>query len=199
MSTLQRLLLSPGAPPTVVFDEKAASSETDCSYCGCTIGKSPSALDGAKAAACILCGLVQNLVRPRIDDEACLVWIPELSQSAINVVIRRVHLLLRAHSESVEIEVKPTKVVGIIPSLYHVTQALRDRRREAEARLGTSAPSELGDALLRLAPDAHEERGKLLCGTRLLPLGRVYRGAENIYPQILDSWTVSRRPVGDPC
>ncbi|MDE1905062.1 MAG: hypothetical protein KGH75_01245 [Rhodospirillales bacterium] len=136
---------------------------------------------------------MQNLVRPRIDEEACIVWIPELSQAAINVVIRRLHLVLRAHGERVETGAKPTKTTGMIPTLYHVGQGFLERRREATARLGSSSPSDLADALLRLPSEAYQARDRLLGGARLLPLGHIFDGAADIYPEIVDSWAAAGR------
>ena len=167
-----------------------------CRYCGCAIGKAPEGLQGAAAPCCVLCGLPQNLVRPRIDEEACLIWAPEMSQAALNVLIRRVHVALRAHGERVETEAKPARTAGLIPTLYHIEQALLGRRQEAETRLGTTAPSALADALLRLHPEAYAERDRLLSGTRVLSLGRVFGGTADIYPEIIDSWSANARSAG---
>ncbi|MCB8883046.1 hypothetical protein ACELLULO517_22550 [Acidisoma cellulosilytica] len=193
MMTLRPLLLSPGRTGALSCDDPVSTTEAMCCYCGCDIGKGRDMVGSIEGEDCVLCALVQNLVRPRIDEEACIVWVPELSQPAVNVMIRRVHLTLRAHKERVETDAKPTKAVGIIPALYHVAQALLDRRREAAARLGTSSPSELADALLRLPADAYSGRDRLLGGARLLPLGRLYDGSSDIYPEIVDSWAASRR------
>jgi intracellular multiplication protein IcmJ len=171
----------------------ASTTEAMCCYCGCDIGKGLDSFSGVEAPACVLCALVQTLVRPRIDEEACIVWVPELSQPAMNVMIRRLHLTLRAHKERVETDAKPTKAVGIIPSLYHAAQALLYRRREATARLGTSTPSELADALLRLPAESYNSRDRLLGGTRLLSLGKLFDGTSDIYPEIVDSWAANRR------
>jgi intracellular multiplication protein IcmJ len=190
---LRPLSLSPGRIGVKACGAQTVPPETKCCYCGCGIGKGPRALVDVETPACALCDLVQNLIRPRIDDEACIVWVPELSQPALNVTIRHVHLALRAHGERVETDAKPTKATGMIPSLYHTAQALLVRRREASSRLGTSCPSELADALLRLPPDAYGRRDKLLGGARLLPLGRVFTGTTDIYPEIVDSWSAIRR------
>jgi hypothetical protein len=63
------------------------------------------------------------------------------------------------------------------------------RRREAETRLGTTSPTALADALLRLRPETYAKRDALLVGTRLLSLGRIFGGTANIYPEIVDSWS----------
>jgi intracellular multiplication protein IcmJ len=192
MMTLRSLSLSPGKPGAPSCEVPDPKAEAMCCYCGCDIGKRVNSFSGVEAPACVLCALVQTLVRPRIDEEACIVWVPELSQPAMNVIIRRLHLTLRAHKERVETDAKPTKAVGIIPSLYHVGQALLDRRREAAARLGTSSPSELADALLRLTAESYSNRDRLLGGARLLSLGKLFDGTSDIYPEIVDSWAVSR-------
>jgi hypothetical protein len=179
----------------VLVCEAPSTTGHTCAYCGCAIGTSKHQVAEDDAGGCVLCSLVRNLVRPRIDEEACIVWVPELSQAAVNVMIRRVHMTLRAHGERVETEAKPAKAVGMIPSLFHVAQALLDRRREAAARLGTSSPSDLADALLRLAPEAYQARDQLLGGARLLSLGRFYGGTRDVYSEIVDSWAAARRDV----
>ena len=50
-------------------------------------------------AACVLCYLCRHLERPRIDEEAALVWLTEMSQPALNVTMREIHLQLRALGE----------------------------------------------------------------------------------------------------
>ncbi|MCB8877442.1 hypothetical protein [Acidisoma silvae] len=193
MITLRPLSLSPGKTGVLSCDVPASTMEATCYYCGCDAGKELNSFSGVEGTACALCALVQTLVRPRIDEEACIVWVPELSQPAMNVMIRRVHLTLRAHKERVETDAKPTKAVGLIPSLYHTAQALLDRRREATARLGTSSPSELADALLRLPAESYSGRDRLLGGARLLSLGKLFDGTSDIYPEIVDSWAANRR------
>ena len=192
MMALRPLSLSAGYTGALSCDVPASTTEAMCCYCGCDIGKGQNSFSGVEAPSCVLCALVQTLVRPRIDEEACIVWVPELSQPAMNVMIRRVHLTLRAHKERVETDAKPTKAIGIIPRLYHASQALLDRRREAATRLGTSSPSELADALLRLTAESYSNRDRLLGGARLLSLGKLFDGTTDIYPEIVDSWAVSR-------
>jgi intracellular multiplication protein IcmJ len=192
MMPLLPLCLSPGKAGAMSCDMPVEPLST-CRFCGCFAGSGRDNIGHVAAPACVLCGLAQNLVRPRIDQEACIVWIPELSQPAVNVIIRRVHLVLRGHGERVETDGRPTKTTGLIPTLYHVAQGLLERRREAAVRLGTSSPSDLADALLRLPSDAFQARNKLLGGARLLSLGRFYDGATDIYPEIVDSWASSGR------
>lgn len=166
---------------------KSHSAGMLCQFCGETVGQVPDALV-SEAPCCVLCGLVQHLERPRIDEEAQLVWLPELSQPALNALMRRVHMSLRRHGEGLETGAQPTAAVGDLPTLYQAGQALLGRRAEAATRLGTSEPSDLADALLRLSPAGFKRRDTLLGGVRLLPMGKVFGAAGDVYPQIVDSW-----------
>ena len=164
-----------------------SSAELCCQFCGETVGKVPDAF-ASKEPCCVLCGLVQNLGRPRVDEEAQLVWLPELSQPALNALTRRVHVNLRRHGERLDTGVPPSTAAGDLPTLYQAGQALLARRGEAKTRLGTSSPSALADALLRLSPAEFKRRDVLLGGVRLLPMGKLFEAEGDIYPQIVDSW-----------
>ena len=164
-----------------------SSAALCCQFCGETVGKVPDAF-AAKVPCCVLCGLVQNLGRPRVDEEAQLIWLPELSQPALNALTRRVHINLRHHGESLETGAQPSTAAGDLPTLYQAGQALLARRGEAETRLGTSDPSHLADALLRLSPAGFKRRDVLLGGVRLLPMGKLFEAEGDVYPQIVDSW-----------
>ena len=168
-----------------------------CSYCGAPAGRAPSSLGDVAAIACSLCGLAQHLERPRINEEARLIWLPEMSQAALNVLVRRLHSGLRGLGERLETEARPSLAVGERPLLYHGQQALLERAREAEVRLGTSDPAELADGLLRLSSAAVARRDALLGGVRMLPMGRLFEGNEDVYPAIVDSWRqTAGRPAG---
>ena len=166
-----------------------------CSYCGAPAGRAPSSLGDVAAIACSLCGLAQHLERPRINEEARLIWLPETSQAALNVLVRRLHSGLRGLGERLETEARPSLAVGERPLLYHGQQALLQRAREAEVRLGTSDPAELAGGLLRLSSAAFARRDALLGGVRMLPMGRLFERSEDVYPAIVDSW---RQTAGHP-
>jgi hypothetical protein len=131
---------------------------------------------------------VQHLERTHIDDEASLIWLPEMSQPALNSLMREIHCRLRALGESLLIDATPTLDTEDRPWLYHAQQALLGRRDAVAGRLGSSLLSELADALLRFPPAAYGRRAQLLSGVRLLPSGRFFDGDTDIYPEIVDSW-----------
>jgi len=142
---------------------------------------------------------VRHLDRPRIDDEAELVWFPEMSQPAVNITMREIHLRLWALGESLDAATPPQRDTPERRRLYHARAALRERAGAAAARLGSGRPSELGRALLRLSPSAYARRGKLLGGLRLLPAGHFFDGERDIYPSIVDGWSgVAGSPLHRP-
>src|ERR1700730_10898002 len=82
------------------------SGELPCPFCGMPSGRWQrfvAALnrnhDGAVAR--VLCYLCRHLEQPRIDEEAGLIWLPEMSQPALNVTMREIHMQLRALGEEV--------------------------------------------------------------------------------------------------
>ncbi len=190
MVKLAPLVLSVSRPRT---PGKANSTDRSCNFCGEMAGHVPDALL-SEAPCCVLCGLAQSLARPRIDEEARLIWLPELSQPALNALTRRVHINLHRHGERLETGAQPSTAAGDIPTLYQAGQALLARRGEAESRLGTSDPSALADALLRLSPAGFKRRETLLGGVRLLPTGKLFDADGDVYPRVVESWQQTDAP-----
>ena len=185
-------------------DEEAPGfAERPCSFCGMDSGRwSPSAAAapvndepgrGDDVAACALCFLCRHLERPFIDQEAVLVWLPEISQAALNVTVREIHIELRELGEELYDSGRLHRDTPERARLYHARFALGARGPAAANRLGTDRPSELASAFYRLSPAAYAHRAKLLDGVRLLPLGRFYDGGCDVYPAIVDSWRGPRK------
>jgi hypothetical protein len=146
------------------------------------------------AAASVLCYLCRHLERPRIDEEAALVWLPEMSQPAINVTMREIHMQLRALGEDLHEAGRRHLDTPERLRLYCGRSAFSARAAAAASRLGTDKPSELAGALFRLSPGAYANRAKLLDGVRLLPLGCFYAGNKDVYPEIVDTWHEISKP-----
>jgi hypothetical protein len=172
-----------------------------CAFCGLPTGKCqmqsprPRKSDGDSAGglpACPLCALPQHLERPRIDDETALVWLPEMSQQAINAMMREIHIQIRALGEDVQADSVFKKQSPSHRSLHYARAVLSERIQPAIERVGTSSGHELGLALLELSPAAYARRAALLGGLRLMPLGRFFEGDKDVYPEIVDAW---RKPA----
>lgn len=160
----------------------------DCAYCGGSLG--PHA--GAEAC-CAVCTLVRHLQRPRIDEEADLVWLPEMSQAALISLLREMHCRLRDAGERFDGEAGPPAASPERRALHYARLALSSRSKLANEHLGTSRPSELACVLARLPRAAYDRRHRLLGGLRLLPSGRFFVGPEDMYPAIVDGWREHRR------
>ena len=188
---------------TVAAADGAPGRGRSCGFCGGSTGRhcfeaagdpeaganvttDPAGSD--RGVACALCFLAQHLERPRIDEEARLIWLPEMSQPALNVMIRAIHARLRALGERLDPEARPLLCTNDRRRLYHARIAVAERGVAATARLGTDKPSDLGHVLLHLSACAYDRRAKLLGGLRLLPTGRFFDGGSDIYPAIVDGW-----------
>lgn len=156
-----------------------------CSYCA----QGEAAFGRANGpAACALCFLVHHLERPRIDDEAVLIWLPEMDQRAISLVCREMHLSLHAAHEPLCDDACRRSDGSEVVRISRVRAALRARGDGAASRLGTDRPSELGEALRCLPRAARLRQPELLGGLRLLPRGRFFDGGEDVYPSIVEAW-----------
>jgi hypothetical protein len=179
-----------------------AAGETDearCAFCGVRSDcwqrfVAPARPSHDCVAACGLCYLSRHLERPRIDEEAALVWLPEMSQPALNVTMREIHLELRTLGEDLHDAGRLRLDTPERLRFYYARSALSARAAAVASRLGTDKPSELAGALYRLSPGAYANRAKLLDGVRLLPLGRFYAGNKDVYPEIVDSWREISKP-----
>jgi intracellular multiplication protein IcmJ len=174
---------------------QSALSDAGCAFCGAPAGRwaGPGYLPcggsvRTVAAACPLCALPQHLERPRIDEEAALVWLPEISQAALNATMREIHIAIQAVGEDVHADAVFRKRSAGLGTLYYARAVLAQRSAPAVARVGTASPRELGLALLELSSVAYASRAQLLGGLRLMPLGRFFQGEHDVYPEIVRFW-----------
>jgi intracellular multiplication protein IcmJ len=171
--------------------------QTPCRFCGLIAAgwQEPFHLNGDHTddsaanvvAGCALCHLVQHLDRPAIEDEAVLIWLPEMSQAALNAVVRRTQLVFHVHGEPPSMDRRPSIGTSALRTAFRTYQELSRRSEAALARLGSASPRDLGAALLSLPKAAQERRRELLGGLRLLGRGRLFRGGRDVYPQLLDA------------
>jgi intracellular multiplication protein IcmJ len=169
--------------------------ETPCRFCGLAAAgwQEPFHLNGDHrddspanvVAGCVLCHLVQHLNRPRIEDEAVLIWLPELTQAALNAVVRQVHLVFLTHGEPPAMDRRPAIGTPALRAAYRTYKGVEERAAAAAERLGSTSPRDLGIALLSLPSVAQERRKALLGGLRLLGRGRLFREGRDVYPDLL--------------
>ena len=170
-----------------------------CRFCGLPAGgwQEDFHLDGNHqnpvpaniVAACPLCHLCQHMDRPTIQQEAALIWLPEMSQAAVIALARHVHLLLHRHGEPADMQRgRPRRNIAALYPAWAAFEALRARGHAAEERLGTASPRDLAAALLGFTSHAWSCQDALLRGLRLLPLGRLFHAGRDVYPHMLQSW-----------
>lgn len=166
-----------------------------CAFC-----TRPGALRGhsGKPASCPLCWLVRDLGRPRIDEEARLIWLPEADQRVINILCREIHIQLYDLKEPLNDEAVPRMVTEASTRLYYARAALAGREDAAASRLGSSKASELAEALRQLPAVTRARQADLLAGMRLLPRGRFFDGDVDIYPAIVSTWAAATTEGRNP-
>jgi hypothetical protein len=191
---LQALMLSASietAREAAPLADAAKGDAVRCDFCAQPDATFPARARGPAGEiirGCALCFLAEHLERPRIDEEASLIWLPEVSQVVINTLMRVIHIRLRALGETLHAEFRLALDTEERRRLFHARALLKGRAAAAGARLGTERPSELAGAMLRFSGAAYRQRFKLLGGLRLLPSGRFFEGDRDIYPEIVDRW-----------
>jgi intracellular multiplication protein IcmJ len=135
---------------------------------------------------CVLCGLPRRLTGPEIEKEAVLIWLPELGQAGLNVLVRGIHVIAARHGEPPHLDERPRTDDPALRAVFSAYAALRARAAGAITRLGTASPLDLGHALLDLPGGRYVERAVWRGGIRLLPLGRLFRDGRDIYPGLVD-------------
>jgi len=153
------------------------------------------------ARICPVCDLLQSMTRPGIEREATLIWWPETPQQSVMSLARTAHAALLeglgSHAEAQSWHRCIDAIIAgeALPLLQGgcrapaaVMVALLSRQREASRRLQTTSPRQLATALMLVDADREEVRDSLENlhhGLRLLPLGRLYDGPNDIYRDFL--------------
>ena len=168
---------------------KAGCARSSCPFCGVRFaeGQEPFLCpDGSADFSCAPCHLVRHLERDTIAEEAVLIWLPEMTQAALNALAHGAHRRLARdgalHRAASPFGLSPEQVPN---GALEAIRALEARSFEAETQLGASSHRVLGAALMRMKPKAYEDRARLLGGLRLWPRGRFFVDGEDIYPQLI--------------
>ena len=189
--------LRPGAAERQDADVPNPPAEPACRYCGFRPLPSAGAwlahpaLDAdavtGTPARCIHCHLCANLARDTIEREARLVWLPEVTQAALNATVRRLHLVCRRHGAEPTMDGVPRVDGPEMRRAWGVYSAFLRRTAPVERQLGTASARDLGAALASTSCGGTTPVGLLLGGLRLLPVGRYFRDGADVYPDLLDA------------
>ena len=182
------------APLTLSVRENGAvgrARRSSCPFCGVRLaeGREPfPCVDGSEGSSCVPCSLVRHLERETIAEEAVLIWLPDLSQAALNALANVVHRRLAAEG-ALYLAASPFAVTwSEIPNpALEAIRAIEMRRAEAERRFGTSSPRVLGQAMMRAKPNLYADRARRLGGLRLWSRGKFFIDGEDVYPRLIAS------------
>lgn len=140
---------------------RAEDTSAACACCGTP--HAGMAFD--TSALCITCASVLSFDLKGLDERAEPVWLPFISQAALNRVMGA-HL--RACRASLaETPAEQSQAAGIEPGKEQFAQMMQDARRAAQMRLGDVSASDLVSAWRALAPDTLEVETAI----RFLPRG----------------------------
>ena len=145
------------------------------------------------ATACPACHACQHLGRDGSDQEYLVVWLPHLTQAALNHLMRGIHHVFLEHGEAAHMTPPPSQNTFALRSAYAAYRELAACASIAQANLGTSSPRLLGEALLGLPPSAASRAAALVDGLRLMSRGRLLRNGVDVYPDCLECWASLQR------
>ncbi|BCB21840.1 HNH endonuclease [Bosea sp. ANAM02] len=134
--------------------------------------------------------------------EASIIYLPEISQAHLSHLCRTI-LVARRYCEKVvadpkEMEDRKQSARQIAESAEVLMDRFRSREALAEARLGSSDPVDLANALLKLNDEDYERRIESLSPYRLLLLGpHCKERGTDMMPQIVDDWLGPGGPYGN--
>ena len=137
------------------------------------------------ATACVLCHGVQHLGGGRVTDELAVIWLPDMSQAALNSVVRRIHQVLFAHGEPPDLASPPRSESPRVYAALRAYRALAGEAKAVKKRIHTSCPREIGAALLSGSAEERAILSTALGGIRFLHRGRLFRNGRDVYPEII--------------
>ena len=148
--------------------------------------------------ACSFCHSCQHIGLAGRNEEAVLIWLPQISQADLHHIVRTALVAQRlADVMKQDIRARPDLLKSHREAsdvAKAVMGALREREAQAERLLGSSDPVDIANAMLLLPEDAYARRADFLAGIRLLPLGRRVNEREDVMPKMIDNWTDSGGP-----
>ena len=131
---------------------KTAASPPHCACVFCGASLELHADDGR---SCAICTLVRHLERPRIDEEARLVWLPEMSQAALVCLLREMHCRSATPAKAAAARRSGRRQPEERTALHYARTALAGRAAVAAEHLGTE-PAERTRAVY--SPACHGRR-----------------------------------------
>ena len=146
------------------------------------------------AASCPLCHAVQHISSPNANQDMHVIWLPEVEQPVLNVLVRGIHLILHAHDAATTLTTRHMPEEPELLAAWRAYVALDARKAVAAQVIDSHRPRDLADALAAMAPGDYRRRDKLLGGLRLLHRGQRLRQGRDLYPAQLAAWAARATP-----
>ncbi len=140
------------------------------------------------AASCPLCHAVQHVGDAEADLQMRVVWLPEVTQNLLNVVVRGIHHILHREGLPPTLEKRPIFNRDDVSAAWRAYVALDRRSASARTAVDTDTPRDLAAALRGLSSSDYTRRASLLGGLRLLHRGRAIHDGRDVYPEQLARW-----------
>lgn len=146
--------------------------------------------------ACSFCHMCAHIGLAGKNQEAKLIWLPEIEQAELNNLMRVLYYSLHWVKKTTAITTRQhTTLISSIRDTTNSLQASFSNREEACIRiLGTSDPLELGNAMQYMPDEIYAQRGETLKGIRLLPAGKKISNGKDVLPDMFDAWEKSGGP-----
>lgn len=146
------------------------------------------------AACCLLCHGVQHIGSPAANQDMHVIWLPEVEQSVLNVLVRGIHLILHAHDAAATLTTRHMPDEPELVAAWRAYVALDARKADAARIIDSHHPRDLAAALGAMTPRDYTRRETLLGGLRLLHRGQRLRQGHDLYPAQLALWAKRAAP-----
>lgn len=140
------------------------------------------------AASCLLCHGVQHIGASAANQDMDVIWLPQIEQPVLNVIVRTIHLLLFKHATPTTLATRYMPEEDEPKAAWRAYAALSARKRDVVQLIDTHQPRDLASALRALSPALYAKRATLLGGLRLLHRGQHWRHGRDRYPDQLALW-----------
>lgn len=151
--------------------------------------------------ACSFCHMVQHIGLAGKNNEAVLIWLPEIPQDRLHHIVRTILVANRWAEVTLSSPRRRPDIINASKEMSDASRSLfaklRDREEGAVRHIGTSNALELANILLSMPDEAYDKRADFLRGVRLLPLGKRQQEGEDIMPKVIDSWMDAGGPYGN--
>lgn len=141
---------------------------------------------------CSYCHMCQHIGLAGRNQEAVLVWLPEIPQDRLHHMVRTIQVAERWAETSTMARNVRSDMIRTAKTISEGANSLmakfRERQLVAEQKLGTSDLSEIANIMLTMPDDIYERRGDFLHGFRMLPLGIRKQENDDVMSRMVDSW-----------